>query len=159
MASFVGILVAVSEDGVIGQAGRMPWHEPADLARFKRLTVGHAVVMGRKTWQALPRRPLPDRDNVVITRADLPGVTCARSPEAALAAISGQAWLIGGAAVYAAGYALADLVDVTRVPHWIGDEDVVRLPPIPTDRFTRTAVGPHPDDPRLVLERWQRRDR
>ncbi|HIO89084.1 MAG TPA: dihydrofolate reductase, partial [Candidatus Marinimicrobia bacterium] len=65
-----GILVAVSPEGIIGKDNSIPWHYPEDLKRFKKLTLGKTVIMGRNTWESIPekQRPLPDRRNIVITR-------------------------------------------------------------------------------------------
>jgi len=64
----ITLIVAVAENGVIGAGGRLPWHLPEDLKRFKALTLGKPTIMGRKTWESLPKRPLPGRTNIVITR-------------------------------------------------------------------------------------------
>ena len=73
------LLAATSPDMVIGRDGGIPWHYPGDLRRFKRLTLGHTVVMGRRTWESLPGRPLPGRRNLVLTSRSLDGVECFRS--------------------------------------------------------------------------------
>lgn len=117
---------------VIGAGGAMPWHLPEDLAHFRRLTSGHPVVMGRRTWDSLPPRfrPLPGRVNVVVTRqpgwtpeqADAP-VRVAGSVAEALAVAreaagdtgSGEVWVMGGAQLYAATVALADRCVVTEI--------------------------------------------
>ena len=65
----VTLVLAMAENGVIGKDGAIPWRIADDLKRFKRLTVGKTVVMGRKTWDSLPRKPLPERINIVVTRA------------------------------------------------------------------------------------------
>ena len=64
----VALVVAASENGVIGAGGTLPWHIPEDLRRFKELTLGKPCIMGRKTWQSLPRKPLPGRTNIVVSR-------------------------------------------------------------------------------------------
>jgi dihydrofolate reductase len=66
--SRVAFVVAVSRNGVIGRAGGLPWHISADLKRFKAITTGKPLIMGRKTWESLPKKPLPGRPNIVITR-------------------------------------------------------------------------------------------
>ena len=66
--SEIVLVVAIADNGVIGSNGAIPWHIPEDLKRFKALTMGHTIVMGRKTWDSLPRKPLPGRVNVVVTR-------------------------------------------------------------------------------------------
>ena len=84
MISFV---VAVSRNGVIGREGGLPWHISSDLKRFKEITMGKPVIMGRKTWESLPRKPLPGRRNIVITRQQgfrAEGAEVAATPEEAL---------------------------------------------------------------------------
>lgn len=116
----VALIWAQAANGVIGDRGRLPWQLPEDLARFRKLTWGATVVMGRLTWQSLPERvrPLPGRCNVVLTRQ--PGFTAlgavvADSLGAALAVARGDVWIIGGASVYRAGLAHADRVVVTEL--------------------------------------------
>ncbi|MEW6759014.1 MAG: dihydrofolate reductase, partial [Acidobacteriota bacterium] len=64
----VTLVAAVAEDGTLGSGGRIPWHVPGDQARFRELTWGRPVLMGRKTWESLPVKPLPGRENVVLSR-------------------------------------------------------------------------------------------
>ena len=116
----VGMVWAQSANGVIGSKGGLPWHLPEDLARFRRLTLGSTVVMGRATWDSLPAaaRPLPDRHNVVLTRRPdwaAPGATVARSLTEALEAAPGDVWVIGGASVYSAALPHADRLEVTEL--------------------------------------------
>ena len=82
-----GILVAVSPEGIIGKDNSIPWHYSADLKRFKRLTLGKTVIMGRRTWESLPVKPLPDRRNIVITQSSLEDVECFQSIDNALSLI------------------------------------------------------------------------
>ena len=65
--SVIALVVAVSRNGVIGRDGGLPWHISSDLKRFKAITLGKPVIMGRKTWESLPRKPLPGRSNIVVT--------------------------------------------------------------------------------------------
>jgi len=115
------LIAAVARNGVIGIGNRLPWHLPADLKHFKALTLGHAVIMGRKTWESLPEkfRPLPGRHNIVITRNTsyrVEGATVATSLPAALAAADGsEAFVIGGAELYAAALPLADRLQLTEI--------------------------------------------
>ena len=118
----IGLIYARAANGVIGKDGAMPWHLPEDLAHFKRLTQGWPVVMGRKTWDSLPPRfrPLPGRVNIVITRQpdwQADGAQTAASLESALAQCEAfeQAWVIGGAQIYAQTLPLADRVEVTEI--------------------------------------------
>lgn len=83
----VNIIVAAGRDGAIGKSGNLIWRIPADLRRFKALTMGHPIIMGRKTWESLPKRPLPGRRNIVVTRNaafEAPGAELATSPKEAL---------------------------------------------------------------------------
>jgi dihydrofolate reductase len=127
----IAMIWAQTTDGVIGDGTDMPWHLPEDLEHFKKSTVGAPVVMGRISWEALdPRfRPLPGRDNVVVTRNgsyDAPGGTvCATIPEAVAAAhrvaterTSGDVptvWILGGGEIYRQCLPVADRVVVTEI--------------------------------------------
>lgn len=125
----VSIIVAVAENGVIGDKNALLWHISEDLKRFKALTTGHAVVMGRKTYESLGR-PLPNRHNVVITRQEglqIEGCTVVHSLEEAYALLAHEQeiFIIGGAQIYAEAMAKAktgDLFYLTRVHHpYVGD--------------------------------------
>jgi dihydrofolate reductase len=110
----IAIVVAHSRNRVIGREGDLPWHLPTDLKRFKALTSGGTVVMGRRTWDSLPERfrPLPDRRNVVVSRNGCDAPEVCRSVEEALA---GDCFVIGGGEVYAQALAVADRVYATEV--------------------------------------------
>lgn len=119
------LVAAVGENGVIGADGDMPWRLPSDLKRFKRLTLGHPIVMGRKTFQSIGR-PLPGRTNIVVTRDggfSAAGIEVATSIAGALAAAraaalrdgAGAVMIVGGGEVYAATLAEADRLEITRV--------------------------------------------
>lgn len=152
----IGIIAAISEDRALALRGRIPWDEPSDRARFKRITVGTTVVMGRRTWLDLPRRPLPDRRNVVLTSRPLDGVEAFCDLPDALAACPGDVWLIGGVRVYEAGFAHADEIDLTRVPIRVPDPEALRMPPIP-EAFERVSQSSLPEAPHLVVETYRRR--
>jgi dihydrofolate reductase len=123
----VGLIWAESDGGIIGSDGALPWHVPEDLAHFKELTLGSPVVMGRKSWDALPERfrPLPGRRNIVVTRNpdwSAEGAEVAHSLDAALelAAASGTGngsttWVIGGAQVFSSAMNRADRLEVTEI--------------------------------------------
>ena len=118
----VTIMAAVARNGCIGKDGRLPWHIPEDLKRYRAVTMGKVVVMGRKTWESIPEkfRPLVGRINVVVTRqADYPlprGVERVASLEAALAAHAREEVVInGGGAIYAEAMPRADVLDLTHV--------------------------------------------
>ena len=111
-------VVAVSENGVIGKDGKLPWHFPADLKFFKDLTTGHTVIMGRKTFDSIGKA-LPNRKNIVISRhahPEVPGVEFVASIETALSrATQGETYLIGGASIYAGTLGLVDGIYLTRI--------------------------------------------
>ena len=116
----LGLVWAQARGGVIGADGGLPWHLPEDLARFKALTTGGTVVMGRATWESLPPavRPLPGRRNVVLSRRPgylAPGARVAASLDEALAGAGGDVWVIGGASVYRAALPLAEVAVVTEI--------------------------------------------
>ena len=118
----IGLIWAQARNRVIGKNGVMPWHLPEDLAHFKRVTLNHPVIMGRKTWDSIPPkfRPLPGRTNIVVTRqADWheKGAQCSSSLREALQQCenSNQVWVIGGAQIYAQALPLADCVEVTEI--------------------------------------------
>ena len=128
------LIAAVANHGVIGSDNALPWHLPEDLRHFKELTTGHAVIMGRKTWESLPERfrPLPGRHNVVVTRNPAyaaPGATVVHSLDEALQKVgagetapNGEthgttrvAFVIGGAELYAHALPLADRLEITAI--------------------------------------------
>jgi len=117
-AAAISIVAAVAQNGAIGSRGALPWRLSADLDRFRSLTTGHAVLMGRKTFQSIGR-PLPGRRNIVLTRdAGFRAAGCeiAHSVEQALAAAGrGELFVIGGAAVYELFLPLAGRLYITRV--------------------------------------------
>ena len=125
-----GILVAVSPEGIIGKDNLIPWHYSEDLKRFKSLTLGKTVIMGRRTWESLPVKPLPDRRNIVITRTSLDDVECFSSIDDALATCEGDVWFIGGAGIYQEALGKADIIDMTLVPDNVSGEGCVRFPTI-----------------------------
>lgn len=113
------VILAIARDGAIGHNGDLLWHLKADLRHFKELTMGHPVIMGRKTWESLPKGALPGRRNMVITRNgayQAPGAEIFPSLDAALKAAAGQdAFIIGGAQLYRAAMPLARRLELTRV--------------------------------------------
>src|SRR5579883_2104221 len=113
-----GMILAVSPEGVIGLGGKIPWRHPGDMRRFKRVTMGATVIMGRATFEETGK-PLPGRRNIVVTsrRLDVPGVEQVASVEEALArAGDADVWFIGGARIYEEAMRYVDVIDVTYVP-------------------------------------------
>jgi dihydrofolate reductase len=118
--TMITLILAMADNGVIGKDGAIPWRIGDDLKRFKRLTLGKPVVMGRKTWDSLPRKPLPERPNIVITRQHgwrEDGAVTASSLDDALAkaADAAEVMVIGGAEIYHAALPLAHRIELTEV--------------------------------------------
>ena len=138
----VGLIWAQSTSGVIGRGGTIPWHLPEDLARFKTLTMGHAVVMGRRTWDSLPVRfrPLPGRRNIVLTRNpdfDAPGAEVVGSMDAVSA--GEQTWVIGGSEIYHLALPAASRCEVTEVEIDLRLEDDDALAPVLDESWIGTS--------------------
>jgi dihydrofolate reductase len=116
----ISIIVAISEDNGIGKDNDLLWRIPEDMKRFKKLTMGHCVVMGKRTWASLPKRPLQGRKNIVLT--DIPGecIDCsitAYSVEDAISKSEGceEVFIIGGGSVYRQFMPLAERLYITRI--------------------------------------------
>ena len=148
----VSLIAAVATHGVIGRDGALPWHLPADLARFKALTMGHHLIVGRRTWDSIGRA-LPGRRMVVVSRGtpELPAevVRAGSLAEAlALAEAAGEdeAFVGGGAALFAEALPRADRLYLTRVLADVPGD--VFLPPIDEGRWREVAREHHPADAR-----------
>ena len=149
----IELVAAVARNGVIGKDGALPFRLPDDLARFKRLTLGKPIVMGRKTWASIGGRPLPGRANLVLSRhaTELPGATIVRSVDDALRAAGAAESLsvMGGEEVYGAFLPRADCLELTEV-----DADVegdTRFPAFDRGAFRVVAEEAHPVDARHAL--------
>lgn len=126
MSPKLTLVVAVAKNGVIGRDGDLPWRLSSDLKRFKATTMGKPVLMGRKTWDSLPRKPLPGRQNLILTRdadfqtdgawvyTDLPAMLAAARAMAEAAGVD-EACVIGGAQLYNAVLPKADRIILTEV--------------------------------------------
>ena len=161
----IRLVAAIAENGVIGRGGTVPWRLAADLRHFRAITMGKPVVMGRRTWQSLPKKPLDGRHNIIVTSDptfSAPGADVAPSPQAALAlARAGGAdeiCVIGGAQLYAATLPLADFLDITHVLAEIDGD--TRFPAIDPARWRAVLAEDMPagagdDHParRVVYER------
>lgn len=113
------LVAAVASNGIIGAAGQLPWRLPEDLRHFKHLTMGHPVIMGRRTWESLGR-PLPGRENIVVSTRrgyEAPGAAVASSLDAALALCIGEpvAFVIGGTRLFEAALPLASGLVMTEI--------------------------------------------
>lgn len=115
----ISIIAAIAENNAIGNNGKLLYWLPADLRRFKALTTGNTIIMGRKTFDSLPKGALPNRRNIVLSRnrTDFPGAEAFASLTEALAAVPAEEdiYIIGGASVYAEALPLADRLCLTEV--------------------------------------------
>jgi dihydrofolate reductase len=151
MTPEIALVVARALNGVIGDQGRLPWHLPADLRRFKALTLGAPMIMGRKTFESLPGL-LPGRRHIVLSRGGwhAPGAEIARDAEAALALVDGpRVSVIGGAEIYRLFAPRADRIELTEV-HASPPGDTL-LPPF--TGWREAARTDHPDFSFVTLVR------
>ena len=116
----ITLIVAISENNVIGIEGKIPWNIPKDLKRFKELTLEHSLIMGRKTYESIPEkfRPLPKRKNIVMSNSLSPmeGIYIARNIDEALNLLEEKdSYVIGGAEIYKAFLPIANGIEITRV--------------------------------------------
>ena len=139
------LVAAVASNGIIGANGALPWRLPEDLQHFKRVTLGHPVIMGRRTWESL-KGPLPGRDNVVVTRTagyEAPGAAVASSLQAALALCLGEtvAFVIGGSSLFAESLPLAAGLVMTEI--YKDFEGDTWFPPYDRSRWKETQRERH----------------
>lgn len=145
------IIAAVAANGALGFENKLLFRLPADLRRFKALTTGHAVVMGRRTFESLPKGALPNRRNIVLSRtlAALPGAEVFPTLEAALSACpeTEETFVIGGASVYAEALPLADKLFLTHVEAVPAEADVF-FPEFDASEWRLVASESHEADER-----------
>jgi dihydrofolate reductase len=155
------LVVAVAANGVIGRGGTLPWHLPDDLKHFKSLTMGHAILMGRRTYESIGK-PLPGRHSIVVsttmTEPPAAGVDLARSLDEAVAIASskssGPAFVIGGAAMYDAAQVRVDVLHVTDLDDPVDGDTYFR--PIDRSRWRMTQEQRHDRDERHAHAFWFR---
>ncbi|MGL5375793.1 MAG: type 3 dihydrofolate reductase [Aeromonas veronii] len=161
----ISMIAAMAHDRVIGKDNQMPWHLPADLAHFKRVTLGKPVLMGRKTFESIGR-PLPGRRNLVISRNpdyQAEGIEVVGSVEAALALLAGSSveelMVIGGGHLYAEMLPSADCLYLTRID--LAVEGDTRFPAFDDGQWQRIECESHSADEKnphpYSFETWQRR--
>jgi dihydrofolate reductase len=134
MSAIVSLVIARAANGVIGQHGKIPWRIPADMKHFKAITLGKPCIMGRRTWDSLPKRPLPGRSNIVLTRDlafNASGAVVAHTLGDAFARAQAESpeeiAVIGGADIYSAALPRASRIHLTDV-HGAFEGDV-HMPP------------------------------
>ena len=155
----VSLIAAVSRNGVIGRDGDMPWKLSTDLKRFKALTLGKPVIVGRKTFDSFGGRPLPGRPHVIVTRNpdfSYPGADVASSLDEAIAIAgtraaelgSDEIYVLGGGQIYAEAIGIADTLRITHVDADIADGDTMfpAIDPALFDKVEEVAVPPGEKD-------------
>lgn len=144
------IVVAMDQEQAIGRDNALPWHLPDDLKHFKALTLGHTVIMGRRTYESIGR-PLPGRRNIVLTRSGTYAAegceVCGSFAELLTWENSGEAFVIGGAAVYRAALPQAQQLWITQVHTRLTDADVF-FPPFDLGQWREQIRRPFPQDQR-----------
>lgn len=142
----VSMIVAAGRNGEIGRGGDLIWHISSDLKRFKALTMGHTVIMGRKTWESLPKRPLPGRTNIVVSRNqsfEAPEALVVSSPEEALRLAQAkdggeEVFIMGGAQLYDAFFPLATRIFLTEIDAECADANAFIPFPLDADTWILT---------------------
>ncbi len=150
----ISILVAMAKNSTIGINNTLPWRCPEDLKRFKALTMGHHIVMGRKTYDSIGK-PLPGRTTVVVTRnreLNLEGCTIAHSLQAAIAACTGETeiFIVGGAELYAQALAVADTLYITEIRQNVAGD--AHFPEFDKNQWLETSREPHRQETPQPLE-------
>lgn len=155
------LIVATSSNDVIGVDGALPWSCKVDLQYFKEKTSKSVVIMGRTTWESLPKRPLPNRINVVVTsnRTSIPGALVYNSLEEAVKQFP-DAWIIGGASIYKQCISLVSEIYKTIIDKPIYNRNCVKFPKIPMDSFTliyRYSIGYQKDcECNVIFEKFSK---
>ena len=155
MSKSIHAIVAIASDGAIGRQGDLLCYLPADMMHFKEVTMGHSIIMGRKTFESFPRRPLPGRQNIVITRNtdwQYTGVTVANSLEDAIAAAeTDTVFIIGGAQVYGQSLPLVDVLHLTRIhARWVSADTF--FPTLDMSEWQEVSREHHESDHRNAYE-------
>jgi dihydrofolate reductase len=164
--TIISLVVAASRNGVIGKDGGLPWHISSDLKLFKRITLGKPVIMGRKTWDSLPRKPLPGRRNIVISRntdQQALGAETVRSVDEALAAAQidspSEIAVIGGGEIYRLFWPIADQIYLTEVALDVEGDTI--FPKLDLEEWDLLEAAAHERGPSdsagFVLKRFKRR--
>ena len=151
-------IVAMNQDRVIGKDGDLPWHYSEDLKRFKRKTIGATIIMGRKTWESIGSRPLPERRNIVISRSPVANIECYSSVEKAVEEVDDDIWIIGGGQIYNCALVYCDAVDVTWVTDKVEGENLVRFDTLDADTWQAGKKTVNTHDARLTHQLFTRKN-
>lgn len=148
-------IVAIDENGAIGRQGELLCHLPADMRHFKEVTMGNSIIMGRKTFESFPRRPLPGRQNIVITRDPkwaYPGVTVTHNLDEAIAAAqTDTVFIIGGAQIYELAMPRVEVLHLTRIHARWASADVF-FPKLDMSQWQEVSREHHVSDHRNAYE-------
>ena len=150
MKHHIAAIVATDQRGAIGAGGNLLCHMPADMKHFREMTMGHSIVMGRKTFESFPKRPLPGRQNIVITRKRSyrpEGATVAHSIKSAIkfANMEGDVFIIGGEQIYRQAFDLVETLYLTIIHHTFDNADTF-FPAIVHDEWEETSHADFPAD-------------
>lgn len=148
--STISIIAALSDNNAIGKNQQLLWHMPFDMQRFKGLTTGHAVIMGRKTFESLPKGALPNRKNVILTSMPEAGFIDCFACESLHDALDicekeDEVFMIGGAMIYRQALEIADKMYITRVHHIFEGADTF-FPEVNYDQWEKTDEQAFPAD-------------
>lgn len=157
----LGAIWAESADGIIGDGVGMPWHLPEDLRHFKEITLGHPIIMGRKTWDHLPIKPLPGRTNHVLSSREPGEWSDGAFVSRDIPDLRTTAWIIGGGQVYEATIDEVDVIERTIVDVRVADKlgaSAVRAPRV-TDDFAIVSDGPWQTSANGTRFKYQRLER
>lgn len=155
MAARIALVVAKAANGIIGDRGRIPWRLPEDMRRFRQLTMGKPCIMGRKTWDCLPKKPLPGRLNIVVTRDPgfaAEGATVVHSLEEGITRAelepANEIAVLGGEEIYRAALPRAEVIHLTEVlAEFAGD---AHFPAVDPQDWRETAREVHVSDSGLT---------
>lgn len=158
----IALIAAVAKNNIIGKDGTMPWHIAEDLQHFRNITMGGALIMGRRTFDSIGK-PLPGRLNIIVSRQcqNIDGCEVASSPDAALAIAESSGrniFVIGGGEIYRALIAKADTLHITDLSAAVNiDNGDATFPPINTQQWQQTATTPLKTIPTATFQTYRRK--
>jgi dihydrofolate reductase len=156
----IGAIAAMTKDRVIGLDNKIPWHYSEDFKRFKRVTLNSSTIMGRKTWESIRCKALPQRRNIVISRKPVADVEHYHSIADAVDACKRDEppiWFIGGGYIYTEALSYCTHLDITTVPDIIDPQNAVLFPEIDPEIWHARPAAPLQADPRLNVQTFTRK--
>lgn len=154
----IGIIAAVSKNGIIGIKNKLPFNYPEDLAHFKKVTGQSTVIMGRNTFESIGR-PLPQRRNIVVTKSTIDKIETATSLADAVKMCQSNKdiWLIGGFSIYQQGMQVVDKILLTITPDIINEDEAIRFPWINPCVFDLKSINKLQEGSQLLLASYQKK--